>query len=76
MASQQNEYSSAINSFTLKEKVDKSPKLMVGKYEFDFDPLEPEDEFKTMAVQELRETPENIEEGLKTLRELLKGWFH
>lgn len=34
---------------------------------------EPSEYAKLKAVEELRETKENIEEGLKTLRELLKG---
>lgn len=34
---------------------------------------EPSEYAKEKAVEELRETKDNIEEGLKTLRELLKG---
>lgn len=58
---------------TLAEKLKSAPKLMIGKSEFTFDPNPLNDEWQARAAKELRETPENVEEALKVLRELLKG---
>jgi CRISPR/Cas system-associated protein Cas7 (RAMP superfamily) len=34
----------------------------------------PSEEVMTVAVNELRETPERVKEATKALRELLRGW--
>lgn len=65
----------ATEGLSLKERLRKAPKLFIGKTEFTFDPEELSPENQARATKELRETPENVEEALKTLRELLKGKF-
>lgn len=55
---------------------DKSPYVMWGEHKIQLE-KEPftENIFKEKAENELRETPDNVEKGLKELRELLKGTF-
>ncbi|KAJ8684224.1 hypothetical protein QAD02_020016 [Eretmocerus hayati] len=57
----------------LKEKLRHAPKLMIGKHEFRFDPTDPDEELLNRAAKELRETPENVEEALRILNDLLDG---
>ncbi|XP_011505203.1 PREDICTED: alpha-tocopherol transfer protein-like [Ceratosolen solmsi marchali] len=59
-------------SLKLQEKMKSLPKLMIGNIELDFNPNEPNEELREKARIELRETPENVEEGLKVLQKLLK----
>lgn len=53
---------------------DKSPFVMWGHNKITLEPGPFEEKYyKEKAEVELRETPENIEKGLRELRELLKG---
>ncbi|XP_031786223.1 alpha-tocopherol transfer protein isoform X1 [Nasonia vitripennis] len=63
----------ATKQLTLAAKLNLAPKLYIGKSEFTFDPNPLDEEWQARAAKELRETPENVEEALNTLRELLKG---
>lgn len=54
--------------------IDKSPiQFVKDDLIFKFDNCEPSEFAKDVARRELRETPENVENGLKELRNLLKG---
>lgn len=64
----------------LEDKMETAPKFMIGNTEFKFEPSALDEEFQARAAKELRETPQNVEDGLRILRELLKGlsvlsWF-
>ncbi|XP_058795506.1 alpha-tocopherol transfer protein-like [Phymastichus coffea] len=63
----------ATEQLSLKDKLKHAPKFYIGKIEFKFDPDELSSEMQARAAKELRETPENIEEALKILREHIKG---
>ncbi|CAB0043013.1 unnamed protein product [Trichogramma brassicae] len=57
----------------LREKLNSVSQPMIGSLPFSLDFNELSDQWKAYAAEELRETPENVEEGLKILREKLAG---
>ena len=63
----------ATQTLTIQEKLKSTPDLIIGKTPFKLDPCELSDEYKKRAIDELRETPQNVELGLRVLREKLKG---
>lgn len=44
----------------------------MGAFELETGPLD--EESKALAAKELRETPENVKNGIEKLRQLLEGW--
>jgi hypothetical protein len=61
---------------SLKFDAHKVPFLEFGNYCIRLETDELSQEYKEKAVVELRETPENIENGLNELRNLLKGRYY
>lgn len=58
----------------LEFKTKNNDKLMMGNYEFVFEPMsDVGEEYLPRIKTEIRETPENVAAGLKGLRELLRG---
>lgn len=49
------------------------PYIQLGKYQIKLETQELTGELKAKAEQELRETPENVEKGLKELKALISG---
>lgn len=52
------------------------PEAKFGDYIFRLEVNHVSEAAREVARTELRETPENIENGLKELRRLLKGYLH
>lgn len=52
---------------------DNVPFIQLGTYQLRLDLEELNEEEKERAAEEIRETPENIEYGLKKLRQLVEG---
>lgn len=57
-------------------EIEEVPVTMIGDYKLQFDLGEPSERTKEVALRELRETPENIKNGLEELKRLLDGKFY
>lgn len=64
---------STVNQTVLVERLQTVPKLKMGNTELEFQPEDLQPFYANKAKIELRETPENVAEGFRGLRELLKG---
>ncbi|KAL3280638.1 hypothetical protein HHI36_003874 [Cryptolaemus montrouzieri] len=61
-----------MSEFQIEIGDDDTPFLRLGDYTLRLDLEELDEEYKNRAIKDLRETPENVEEALKTMRQMIK----